>query len=261
MKTTCSQIFSAYRAEQKKQRYRKVWLVPLGFLSILALWMSVLMHNFTTEDLAKGYQWLFYQLSLLNAIFLPVMLAVVASRLCDMEIKGNTLKLLYTLEKSGRFYDIKFLAEIRYLLLFSSGEILVILLLGRLFGITEPVRLLPFAEHFLAVSAVGAVLLGFQHLLSLMSDNQILPLCAGLAGSFLGLFSMFFPRAVNLCIVWGYFSIFSVSGISWGDVPEGADYMDYMQYVDFPLPGFLLFTAAGILLYLLEKEVFKRKEV
>ena len=148
MKTIWSQNRSAYKAEQKKQRYRKVWLVPAGFLIILALWMSVLMRNFTAEDLTNGYQWLFYQLSLLNAIFVPMMLAVTASRLCDMEIKGNTLKLLYTLEKTGRFYDIKFLAEARYLLLFSFGEVLVILLLGKLFHITEPVRLLPFGEHF-----------------------------------------------------------------------------------------------------------------
>lgn len=261
MKSTCSQTRSAYRAESKKQRYRRVWAVPLGFLIILALWMSVPMRNFTDNDLTKGYQSLFYQLSILNAVFMPVMLAVIASRLCDMEIKGNTLKLLYTLEKSGRFYDIKFLAEARYLLIFSFGEILVILLLGRLFHITEPVRLLPFAEHFLAVSAVGAVLLSFQHLLSLMSDNQILPLCAGLAGAFLGLFSMFFPRAVSMCIVWGYFALFAVSGIDWGRIPDGADYLDYMQYLDFPLPGFLLFLAAGILLYLIEKAIFLRKEV
>ena len=261
MKTIWSQQRSAYKAEQKKQRYRKVWLVPAGFLVILALWMSVSMRNFTTDDLTKGYQWLFYHLALLNAIFVPVMLAVIASRLCDMEIKGSTFKLLYTLEEPGRFYDMKFLAEVKYLLFFSVGEILVILLLGRLFCISEPVRLLPFAQHFLAVTAVGAVLLSFQHLLSLLSDNQILPLCAGLAGSFLGLFSMFFPRSVSLCIVWGYFSIFSVSGINWGQVPEGADYNDYMQYLDFPLPGFLLFSAVGILLYLFEKGIFMRKEV
>lgn len=189
------------------------------------------------------------------------MLAVIASRFCDMEIKGSTLKLLYTLEAPGDFYDIKFLAEVKYLLYFTFGQILVILLLGQLFHITESVQLLPFLEHFLAISGVGIVLLGFQHFLSLLSDNQILPLCVGLAGSFLGLFSMFFPRGVNLLIVWGYFSIFAVSGINWTYIEDGADYIDYMQYLDFPIGGFLLFLAGGILVYLLEKEIFKRKEV
>lgn len=261
MKTYWLETRSALKAERKKQRYRKVWMVPLGFLIVLALWISVPMRNFTAQDLTKGYQYLFYQLSLMNAIFIPVMLAVIASRLCDMEIKGCTLKLLYTLEKPGRFYDLKFLAELKYLLYFSFGEILVILLLGKLFHITEPVHFLPFMKHFLAVSCVGAVLLGFQHLLSLMSDNQILPLCAGLAGSFLGLFSMFFPKAINLLIVWGYFSIFSVVGINWTSMEDGADFLDYMEYRDFPILGFLLFLVVGIVLYLIEKEIFKRKEV
>lgn len=261
MKTNFSETGSAYKAERKKQRYRNIWIVPLGFLAVLALWISVSMRNFTAHDLAKGYQFLFYQLSLMNSIFMPIMLAVVASRLCDMEIKGCTLKLLYTLEKPGRFYDIKFAAEMKYLLYFSFGEILIILLLGKLFHITEPIQPLPFAEHFLAVSCIGAMLLGFQHLLSLMSDNQILPLCVGLAGSFLGLFSMFFPRAISLLIVWGYFSIFSVVGINWSEVKDGADYLDYITYQKLPAAGFLLFLAIGMILYLIEREIFKRKEV
>lgn len=257
-------FFSSARllmAEHKKQRYRNVWMVPFGFLTVLTLWICVLMRNFTSQDLAHGYQWVFYQLSLMNAIFMPVMLAVIASRLCDMEIKGCTLKLLYTLEEPGRFYDIKFLAEVKYLLYFSFGQIAAILLAGRMFHFTEPVQALPFLEHFLAISCVGAVLLSIQHLLSLISDNQILPLCVGLAGSFLGLFSMFFPRNVNLLIIWGYFSIFSVSGVDWSDMEEGADYFSYMQYRDFPVAGLMLFLAAGALFYVVGKQLFKRKEV
>lgn len=94
-----------------------------------------------------------------------------------------------------------------------------------------------------------------------MSDNQILSLCVGLAGSFLGLFSMFLPKAVSIFIVWGYFSLFSVVSINWADVADGADYFDYMEYRSFPITGFLLFLAVGILFYLIEKEIFKRKEV
>ncbi len=163
------------------------------------------------------------------------------------EIFLNLTGSLYTLEQPGRFFDFKFLAEVKYLLCFSFGEILVILLLGKLFRVTEPIRLLPFMEHFFAISCIGAVLLSFQHLLSLMSDNQILSLCVGLAGSFLGLLSMFLPKAVSIFIIWGYFSLFSVVGINWADVADGADYFDHMEYRSFPIAGFLLFLAVGIL--------------
>ena len=52
----------------------------------------------TLEKLANGYSALLYSLPIIEAILMPVLMAVLASRLWDMEIKGNTAKLLYTLQ-------------------------------------------------------------------------------------------------------------------------------------------------------------------
>ncbi len=49
--------------------------------------------------IANGYSALLYSLPVIEAILMPVMMAVLASRLWDMEIKGSTAKLLYTLQK------------------------------------------------------------------------------------------------------------------------------------------------------------------
>ena len=45
----------------------------------------------------------------MNAIMLPLMLSVIASRICDMEVKGDTMKILFTLQKRTRFFDCKYL--------------------------------------------------------------------------------------------------------------------------------------------------------
>ena len=201
-----------FLAEQRKLHTRYVWLVPVGFLALLLLWTLASARNFDDMDRATGYQYFLYSMSLMNSIFMPVMLAVVASRLCDMEIRGNTLKLLYTLERPGRFYDIKYLFEMKYLIVFSAGETLGLILLGKVMGFTERIRPDMFAEHFIAMTAVGAVILSIQHVLSLVSDNQILPLIVGIAGGFLGLFSMFFPAAVNRLVLWGVLRDFLRSG-------------------------------------------------
>ncbi len=245
-------------AEQKKMKRRFVWLVPIGFAALLMLWSMANIRNFTDADRAFGYAYLFYSYCVMNAIFMPVMLAVVASRLCDMEIKGNTWKLLYTMEKPGSFYDIKFFFECRYLVCFTAAETLGILLFGKLFGFTEPVQAGRFLLHFLAITAVGAVLLGIQHLLSLMSDNQIIPLLVGIAGGFLGLFSMYFPRIVNQLVIWGYFSIFSVAAVDWEKTANGGM---ALYYVDFPEVQFAVFLLAGAGLYLAERWIYLRKEV
>lgn len=247
-----------FLAEQRKLRTRYVWLVPVGFLALLLLWTLASVRNFDDMDLATGYQYFLYSMSTMNAIFMPVMLSVVASRLCDMEIKGNTLKLLYTLEKPGRFYDIKYLFELKYLIVFSAGETLGLILLGKVMGFTERIRPDMFAEHFIAMTAVGAVILSIQYVLSLISDNQILPLIVGIAGGFLGLFSMFFPAAVNRLVLWGYFGIFSVAGVDWQRTTDEAI---YLYYQPLPAVSFIGFLIAGAVIYLIGKWIFLRKEV
>ena len=84
-----------------------------------------------------GYSYILYQLPLLNVVLLPVMTAVIASRLCDMEIKGNTLKQLYTLQKRSSFYDWKFIHELKYLLAFTIGEGIMIPLMGAFCHFTQ----------------------------------------------------------------------------------------------------------------------------
>ena len=247
-----------FLAEQRKLRTRYVWLVPVGFLVLLLLWTLASVRNFDDMDRAAGYQYFFYSMSIMNSIFMPVMLSVVASRLCDMEIKGNTMKLLYTLERPGRFYDIKYLFELKYLLVFSAGETLGLILLGKAMGFTEAIRPDMFAEHFIAMTAVGAVILSIQHVLSLISDNQILPLIVGIAGGFLGLFSMFFPAAVNRLVLWGYFGIFSVAGVDWQRTTDEAT---YLYYQPLPAVSFIGFLIAGAVIYLIGKWIFLRKEV
>lgn len=59
--------------------------------------------------LENGYLMLLYQLPMVNTIFFPVLGMVVASRLCDLEHKGDNLKLLCTLEEKGRLFDAKLL--------------------------------------------------------------------------------------------------------------------------------------------------------
>ena len=97
------------------------------------------------------------------------------------------------------------------------------------------------------------MILGIQQLLSLLCDNQILPLIVGLGGTFLGLFSMFFPKEINMLIIWGYFSIFSQGAVA----SQGDTWVYY--YRDFPVELFLGFLAAAVLLFFLELYIFKKK--
>ncbi len=243
--------------ELKKEHHLKIYLIPLAFLFVIFCWGAFSFRGADDYDLAQGYTYLLYQLPLINCILMPVLLAVLASRLCDMEIKGHTLLLLGTLQEKRCFYDWKYLHSFIWLLLFSIGEGLVFPLCGRLFHFTETFPLGLVLRHVGTLLIAGAIVLTLQHFLSLMSENQIVPLLVGLMGAFLGLFSMYFPHAVARFVLWGYFGAFLPVGMDWN-----ADTRVIAFYsVPFPSLTFLLFLLFGILLYLMCRAVFLKKEV
>lgn len=248
---------SALRVELYKGRHRHLLLVPLGFLLVLALWSGFSHRNLDSYDLSCGYARLFYQLPLLNCVLMPMMLSVIASRLCDMEIKGGTLKLLCTLEKKSSFYDLKFLHEALYAMVFILGEGICIPVFGQLFHFTEPLSLSLLLRHVLCLALAAFPVLCLQHVLSLMAENQIAPLFLGLAGSFLGLFSCFFSHRISRLILWGYFAAF---------LPYGLDYdsesrISTFYPVEFPTVTFILFTLFSLAFYVICRRIFLKKEV
>ena len=243
--------------EYRKQRHLFVWLIPLAFLAVLFLWGGAGQRNLSDYDLAQGYSYLLYQIPVLNCIFMPIMLAVISSRICDMEVKGQTLKLLFTLQNKGTFYDRKYLTEFLYLLLFCAGELVMLLLYGVIYGYTEPIPAMLFLQHLAVTLLAGSAVLTLQHILSLLSVNQIIPLLTGLAGSFLGLFSEFFPPALARLVLWGYFGAFIPYNIEWNETEREVLLIPRA----FPTGLFAGFCAFVILFYLLCRHIFLRKEL
>lgn len=246
-----------YRAEQQKMKGRGVALVPLAFLALTVLWSFWLVKDPDPGDLAAGYYNMLYQYPLMNAILMPVMIAVIASRICDMEIKGGTMKLLFTVQKRSGFLDCKLLMGVKYLLLYAAGETALIPVLGRAAGFTQrfPKRLV--ALHFCVTLTVGAVLLLLQEMISLYSENQILPLLVGLAGTFLGLFSMFFPDGVTRLVLWAYFAVFGTVKMNWDADTRATEFYE----VPFRTGEFLVFLLILALAWLVCRAVLNRKEV
>lgn len=244
------------RAEHQKVKHTKALLVPLGFLGFYFLWTMWQISSMKPDEFRTGYTMLFYQLPVMNAILLPLMISVTASRICDMEVKGDTLKLLYTVQKPGSFFDCKYLNGFRYLVFFTFGQGLLILFFGSIkkFG---GFRAGDFFLYLLTVLTVSAVILIIQQTLSLLSENQLFPLVIGIAGSFLGLFSMFFPAPVARFVLWGYYAVFSTVGMDWNKDTRIIHYYE----IPFPTRKFILFLAFGIFVFLLCRIVFTKKEV
>lgn len=245
------------RAERQKGRRRHLMLIPFVFLLFQLLWGFWQLHYASPEELNTGYLLLFHHLPMMNTILLPMMAAVISSRLCDMEIKGDTLKLLYTIQKQTNLFDCKYLAGLKYLTAFALAQGLLVLGLGTAYHFGEPLKWPMLLEYLAVTFSVSAALLAIQQTLSLLSASQILPLAAGLVGCFLGLFSLFFPAPIARLFIWGYYAAFPTAAMDWERDTRIVHYFE----VPFPKTGFFLFLSAVIFLYLLCRTITARKEV
>lgn len=245
------------KAETMKYRHRRIFLIPLCFLGFLLVWSLWNLQPENALDLAQGHLYCFYYFPTINVILYPVFIGVLASRLCDMEIKGETLKLLYTLQERKTFYLCKYLSGLWYLFLTTLAEIAMILGIRELYHFSEKIPLHMLLQFGLTTFFVSAALLSVQQMLSLLSSNQILPLSAGLAGSFVGLFSLFFPKAVSRFVLWGYYGYFHFIHMDWNRETRISHYNE----LPFPWTEFIFFILFTIVLWLICRAITLRKEV
>lgn len=246
----------AMKAELAKTRYRKIGLSVAAIVGVEFIWCFWILTRADDVMIAEGYRYGFMELCIMNTIFLPIVLAVAASRIWDTEHKGGTWKLLETLETKAAIYRCKFILGAMYCLMISGAQILFLLVMARFFhfGQTMP------ADHLLwyAVSGFSVSLAVYliQQILSMYFENQIMPLAMGLLGAFGGLFSNFFPAGVQKLVVWGYYGVLRSVNMNWEKGNEIVTLLDRPK--DY---GFLLYVIVlAAALYYGGKVLFLKKE-
>ena len=119
----------ALHAELQKARRRHDLLICLAVPVVVYLWAGAAAPT-GADELANAYSALLYALPVLNAILMPIVMALIASRLWDMEVKGSTTKLLYTLQSRRSLFAGKALLGTGEVLLMVTLEMAVSILLG-----------------------------------------------------------------------------------------------------------------------------------
>ena len=120
----------ALHAELQKARRRHDLLICLAVPVVVYLWAGAAAPT-GADELANAYSALLFALPVLNAILMPIVMALIASRLWDMEVKGSTTKLLYTLQSRRSLFAGKALLGTGEVLLMVTLEMAVSILLGR----------------------------------------------------------------------------------------------------------------------------------
>lgn len=212
--------------------------------------------------LQNGWMMFLYQLPLANAIFLPILSAIISSRLCDIEHKGVMFKQLSVAAEKSALYNAKLLYGLGITLLCILLSWTVTIIFGYCIGFAGNAPLNLYLLYLLFTIIPTAVIYLFQHGLAMVTKNQAIPFFSGILGTFLGVFSMFLPGipALRRSFIWGYYGVLQFVGLlGWNSETRYTTAYFEILDIDWLFLGVLIL--AGVGLYYLGRTIFCRKEV
>lgn len=248
----------ALKTEFQKIKRRKIGLSMSALIGVQFVWFLWANKDPGEKELAQGWINLLHTLPLLNVIMMPTIMSVLASRLSDLEHKGNTYKQLRTLRRPGILYDAKVLCGFLFIAAICAAQILFLLALGFYYHYTDTLYLRYYILTFLLDFACCFSLYLLQLDLSLLFYNQMIPLVVGLCGSLLGLILMYIKMYSFL--PWGGFLSCALVGMDWNVETRIVTYF-YREHSPIELCAMGMVLIWIVLFYMAGRIVFTRKEV
>lgn len=242
-----------------KSRRRGLLLTTLMLVGFEAIWIYLAFRNPSANEIKIGWMELLYQVPALNSIIFPIVAAIIASRLSDVEHRGGTWKLLETIQHPRQLFYAKFLCGAWYLLLSTVLLIGCMLVWGKLFGYAGTPDIKKFTLFFL-FQLVGALeIFAVQLTLSALIRNQMISLCIGCGGAFMGLLLMFVPlKFLQYLLPWGHASLlYLVYMVHW----EPDTRILELAYLQVNWMAFILTMGAMLLWCFAGGRLLARKEV
>ncbi|WP_459500669.1 ABC transporter permease [Bacillus sp. C1] len=194
-------MVTALRSELLKLKRKKLFLTVFVIQSLALFWLFAIVSQDKKEFL--NWEALLSRISMINALFLPILIATITSRIIDFENKGNTWKLLCAIPVSRHLiYISKIICSFFFLVYAGVISLSVMIVIGKVFHFESgiPVILLLKYGCFTIIGCIPMVIL--QLWISLAVKNQIFALATGVIGSFLGYFGLMFSW--NRWIIWTY---------------------------------------------------------
>ena len=133
---------------------------------------------------------------------------------------------------------------------------------GQIAGFTKPLPVKLYLIHLLFTLIPTAALYVFQHSLSMLIENQAVPLCVGALGEFMGLFSMFLPQlgALRRYFPWSWYGALQFVGL-FGWTKETRYAGAYLAVMGYDWLCLAISVFAALCFYAIGRGLFSRKEI
>lgn len=201
-------MMKAVLLEFYKLRRKRVFLMIVLFLLVEISWafLSVSMAMSRNPDKA-GWEGIVVTIASMNGLFLPILSAVVVSRISDMEHTGNTWKLLMAASlPRSRIYAAKYACACLLMLLAMILLSIAIATFGLANGFAQPLPLSLLLRFMSGTMLANMAVIALQQWISSAVKNQAFGLGLGMVGGFIGMTADLFPEAVRRIFVWSYYT-------------------------------------------------------
>lgn len=227
--------------EFAKMRHLKVLVLPLIMLlgvTGLTLFRALASGAFSADAQGDGFPWKLMLASMsfaINMIY-PILLSVMASRLVEVEHRGNGWMLSAGSGTTpGQLCRAKFFALGSLVIAATVLQSALIAGVGLLAGVTDPFPTGLWLSYTVAVTLINVVVLAAHVLISAVIENQLVCLGIGVGGLFLAVFGSAFPAWISHLTPWGYYAL-----------AKPADYVGTdLVYFDMPVLSIIALTVIG----------------
>lgn len=252
------------RLELYKLKHRKVFLT---FLLILGVELLFVFSNYgnnknflsmISDPSAPAWEDLIIGPAAMNGLFLPILAAVISSRICDIEHRGNTWKLLECNNQNRKsIWFCKFTVVSALMLLAILIQTFTIVAYGNAVGIVQPLPVKTLLSFTLGTMMVTFVVVTIQVFFSLVFANQLVPMSIGMIGALIGFISTLLPPGIRNILIWGNYAELMVLGqdTSSGNLQTTELVVQSINFV--PL---VILLAAGFVAYIILRKRFESYE-
>lgn len=250
--------------ELYKLKHRKVFLTFLVILGVELLFVfsnygnNNNFLNMISDPAAPAWEDLIIGPAAINGLFFPILAAVIASRICDMEHKGNTWKLLECNNQNRRYiWFCKFTIVSTLMMLAIFIQAFIIIAYGNSVGIVQPLPVRTLLGFVLGTAMITFVVVTIQVFFSLVCTNQLIPMSIGMIGALIGFISTLLPPGIRNILIWGNYAELMVLGqdTSSGNLQSSGLVVRNINFV----PLAILFVV-GLVAYVVFRKRFEKYE-
>lgn len=250
--------------ELYKLKHRKVFLTFLVILGVELLFVfsnygnNKNFLNMVSDPTAPAWEDLIIGPAAINGLFFPILAAVIASRICDMEHKGNTWKLLECNNQNRRsIWFCKFTIVSTLMMLAIFIQAFIIIAYGNSVGIVQPLPVRTLLGFVLGTVMITFVVVTIQVFFSLVCTNQLIPMSIGMIGALIGFISTLLPPGIRNILIWGNYAELMVLGqdTSSGNLQSSGLVVRNINFV----PLAILFVV-GLVAYVAFRKRFEKYE-